>query len=164
MAFRQQKAPLLPFATAAQAAPRRLPSFKSTMIPAHPSRARSRSGFTLIELLIVVVIIGILASIAIPKFSNTRAKAFASAVKSDLRNLVTAQEAYYYANNEYATNLAMLNTVPSSGVLIDIVEATAGGFSASATHERANPLVCAIYVGTAAPIAPATKEGVAACE
>jgi type IV pilus assembly protein PilA len=134
------------------------------MVPPRPSRARSRSGFTLIELLTVVVTIGILASIAIPKFSNTRAKAFASAVKSDLRNLVTAQEAYYYANNEYAADLATLNTIPSSGVIIDIVEATPGGFSAAATHERANPLVCAIYVGTAAPVAPASKEGVAACE
>jgi type IV pilus assembly protein PilA len=133
------------------------------MILAHTPPSR-RPGFTLIELLIVVVIIGILASIAIPKFSNTRAKAFAAAVKSDLRNLVTAQEAYYYANNTYATDLAALNTIPSAGVTIDIVEAQAGGFSASATHERANPLVCAIYVGTAAPLSPATNEGVAACE
>src|SRR5438094_6898953 len=55
----------------------------------------NRKGFTLIELLIVVVIIGILAAIAIPKFANTKAKAYIASMKSDLRNLVTAEEAYF---------------------------------------------------------------------
>jgi prepilin-type N-terminal cleavage/methylation domain-containing protein len=56
--------------------------------------ARHKKGFTLIELLIVVVIIGILAAIAIPKFTNTKAKAYVSAMKADLRNLATAEEQY----------------------------------------------------------------------
>src|ERR1700682_5947210 len=55
----------------------------------------NRKGFTLIELLIVVVIIGILAAIAIPKFANTKEKAYIASMKSDLRNLVTAEEAYF---------------------------------------------------------------------
>ena len=46
-----------------------------------------RQGFTLIELLLVVVVIGLLASIALPKFSNTKGKAIAASMKSDLRNL-----------------------------------------------------------------------------
>ena len=53
---------------------------------------RNRKGFTLIELLIVVVIIGILAAIAIPKFANTKQKAVLASMKSDMRNMVTAQE------------------------------------------------------------------------
>ncbi len=55
----------------------------------------NKNGFTLIELLIVTVIIGVLASIAIPKFSNTKQKAHMAAMKSDLRNLMTAQENYF---------------------------------------------------------------------
>lgn len=62
-----------------------------------------RRGFTLIELLVVVVIIGLLASIAIPKFAATKDKAKMASVKSDLRNLMTAEEAYLTDNNTYAS-------------------------------------------------------------
>ena len=55
----------------------------------------NRKGFTLIELLIVVVIIGILAAIAIPKFAATKDKAKLASVKTDLRNSMTAEEAYF---------------------------------------------------------------------
>src|SRR5436190_9696715 len=56
------------------------------------SLMRNNKGFTLIELLIVVVIIGILAAIAIPKFANTNDKAYVAQMKSDLRNLATYEE------------------------------------------------------------------------
>src|SRR5438270_13059765 len=55
---------------------------------------RNKKGFTLIELLIVVVIIGILAAIAIPKFAKTKEKAYLASMKSDLRNLATYEESY----------------------------------------------------------------------
>ena len=61
----------------------------------------NKKGFTLIELLIVVVIIGILAAIAIPKFANTKDKAYVAAMKSDLRNLATYEE-QYAADNQGA--------------------------------------------------------------
>jgi prepilin-type N-terminal cleavage/methylation domain-containing protein len=61
----------------------------------------AKKGFTLIELLIVVVIIGILAAIAIPKFSNTKDKAKLASVKTDIRNYMTAQEAYFSDNQTY---------------------------------------------------------------
>ncbi len=62
---------------------------------------RNEKGFTLIELLIVVVIIGILAAIAIPQFASTKEKAFDAAAKSDLRNLMTAEEAYFSDSQAY---------------------------------------------------------------
>jgi prepilin-type N-terminal cleavage/methylation domain-containing protein len=64
-------------------------------------KMRDQKGFTLIELLIVVVIIGILAAIAIPKFSATREKAYFAAMKSDLKNLASQQEIYYSDNYTY---------------------------------------------------------------
>ena len=66
---------------------------------------RDNKGFTLIELLIVVVIIGILAAIAIPKFSATREKAYFAAMKSDLKNLASQQEIYYSDWYTYSTRL-----------------------------------------------------------
>ena len=54
----------------------------------------NKKGFTLIELLIVVVIIGILAAIAIPKFANTKEKAYVASMKADLRNMATYEESY----------------------------------------------------------------------
>src|SRR5437879_10031559 len=95
------------------------------------SAVMSRNGFTLIELLIVVVIIGLLATIAIPKFSNTKEKAYVASMKSDLRNLATAEEAFFYDSTKYTTNFALMNNFKlSSGVILNITEATPAGWSA----------------------------------
>jgi type IV pilus assembly protein PilA len=122
-----------------------------------------KSGFTLIELLIVVVIIGILAAIAIPKFSTTKGQAFLAAMRSDLRNLATAEESYYYSNNAYSSNLGSLNYLSSVGVTISIPEATSGGWSGSATHASLGAEKCTVYFGTAAAVAPSTLEGRITC-
>jgi type IV pilus assembly protein PilA len=126
--------------------------------------AMRRSGFTLIELLIVVVIIGILAAIAIPKFQTTKGKANAASLKSDLRNLSSAQEAYFFENSGYATDVATLNIKLSPGVVLTIVDATSSGWSASATHPASFPLTCALYTGSVPALSPATVEGLIGCQ
>src|SRR5256885_6458271 len=99
------------------------------------SAAMSRNGFTLIELLIVVVIIGLLATIAIPKFANTKEKAFVGTMKSDLRNLATAEEAFFYDSAKYTTDFTLMNNFRlSSGVNVGSVMDTATGWSASLTN------------------------------
>lgn len=129
-------------------------------MPSNPMRR----GFTLIELLIVVVIIGIIAAIAIPKFQNTKGKAFAASLKSDLKNLSSSQEDYFYYNEQYTTALGSLNFEPSPGVVLTITEASGTGWSAKTTHPAAAPLTCAVFYGGAAPLAPATREGVVGCQ
>ena len=104
----------------------------------------SRKGFTLIELLIVVVIIGILAAIAIPKFANTKDKAYVAAMKSDLRNLATYEEQYAADNNGAyfsgtATSAAPLQGfTPSQNVTIiaAIVAGPPQTWSATSSHSQ----------------------------
>ena len=131
--------------------------------------SKKRDGFTLIELLIVIVIIGILAAIAIPKFGKTREKAYFKAMMSDLRNLQSQQEVYYSnpANNyTYATatnNLADFAT--SQGVTVAITTAGQTGWGATANHAAlATSQMCAIFVGTVSAVpTPAVTPGVVAC-
>ncbi len=124
-----------------------------------------RQGFTLIELLIVVVIIGILAAIAIPKFSNTKGKAIVASLKSDLRNLAGSQEGYWVENRTYyggAIPNPAFTFRPTAGVTITMMSATDAGWSATATAPGA-PQSCAIFYGNVPALAPATVDGAVAC-
>jgi prepilin-type N-terminal cleavage/methylation domain-containing protein len=122
---------------------------------------KRREGFTLIELLIVIVIIGILAAIALPKFGATREKAYVKAMESDLRNLAAQQEIYYSESTAYeyfADDLAWddaapndLNLTISTGVSLSTeAQVDPSSWSATATH-AATDTECAIFTGATAP-------------
>jgi prepilin-type N-terminal cleavage/methylation domain-containing protein len=124
---------------------------------------RNQKGFTLIELLIVVVIIGILAAIAIPKFGATREKAYVAAMKSDLKNLASQQEIYYSDGNySYTTSVANLGFAQSEGVTVTIGVANATGWNATAAHGGTTQQ-CGIYYGDAAAVANASEAGQVGC-
>lgn len=123
-----------------------------------------RRGFTLIEILMVVVIIGILAALAIPKFSRSRSMSYSATIRQDLRTLSVAQEDYFLQYNIYASNPALLNYLHSPGVSITINEATSLGWSATGTHPMAYPITCAVFWGPVTPVTPATTEGQVDCQ
>ena len=113
-----------------------------------------RKGFTLIELLIVVVIIGILAAIAIPKFAATKDKAKLASVKTDVCNTETAEEAYF---SDYATygSFSQLQTASnfslSTGNTMTITPTTSG-YSVAANNPSISSTItsCKVKVGAGA--------------
>jgi type IV pilus assembly protein PilA len=138
----------------------------------------NRKGFTLIELLIVVVIIGILAALAIPNFATTKQRAILASMKTDLRNLATAQESFYFENSDYAGGFTagvgvpgtggagQVHFLPSPGNSLVITYVGVTGYKATIT----NPLLtsgtstCGIYMGPGnSPNAAVTSEGAPGC-
>jgi type IV pilus assembly protein PilE len=99
------------------------------------------SGFSLTELLVVIVIIGILASLAIPKFLSVTTKAKTTEAKLMLKQVHSLQMSYYLENDIYSNNLPaigfMQDKLKTEGgtarYLIEITEASAIKFLATAT-------------------------------
>jgi type IV pilus assembly protein PilA len=111
------------------------------------------------------VVIGLLASIAIPKFANTKGKAVVASMRSDLHNLAAAEESYWAENQTYYNGpipAAALPYTPTVGVTITIVSATVSGWSAQATSPQ-TPQSCVVFYGAAPAIPPATADGAVAC-
>lgn len=112
---------------------------------------RNKAGFTLIELLIVVVIIGILATIAIPKFAATKDKSKLASIRSDIRNVMTAQEAYWADYTTFGT-LAQLQSATNytfSGSNTAAITPTATGYTVTITNSTITSALdqCEVQVG-----------------
>jgi prepilin-type N-terminal cleavage/methylation domain-containing protein len=141
-----------------------------TILSRRNRRRVAPAGFTLIELLVVVAIIGILASIAIPKFTSTKQRASRAAGIADLRNLATAQEGFYADSNRYGAiaDTAVMKVSLSkgnTGLAIALTGAPAGSTGWNASLSAAGS-ACGIYVGAAsAPsgMPTGTPDGVPVC-
>ena len=125
----------------------------------------TRRGFTLIELLITVIIISVLASIVMGRFTQVRERAFVTTLKSDLKNLATQQEIYHNSSYSFTASLASLEMVPSDGVSITITEADGVGWAATAVHAGLTAEQCGLYHGSANPAngSPGAAQGVVGC-
>lgn len=118
-------------------------------------RARSR-GFTLIELLVVIIVLAILVTIVIPRFFSTKEKAMVATMRSDLRNMTSAQAAYFDDNQTYASDVSQLQGMfaPSKNVSLTIDSASTTGWGASASY-AGTAVVCEVAVSDAGASAPA---------
>jgi type IV pilus assembly protein PilA len=104
---------------------------------------RTNAGFTLLELLVVVSIIGIMASIAIPQYASYRARGFDAIVESQVRHVATGQEAFYAGNSRYTDDVNDLEgMVIDEGVTISLSAGNSGdlmsSFKIHGSHDQAS--------------------------
>lgn len=98
-------------------------------------RRFNKPGFTFVELLTVLVVMGVLAGIGIPRIRNMKERSYQATLRSDLGALRTAEEAYYAENLRYTTDLSLLDFRRSSNVEITIVSTDPlKGWKATARH------------------------------
>jgi prepilin-type N-terminal cleavage/methylation domain-containing protein len=115
-----------------------------------------RHGFTLVELLIVIIIIGILAAIAVPRFVNSRRKAFITSMQSDLRSIASSAESHFSEDQTYA----LYTPWPGSNGAVVTFVGGLDSWEAQATHPSAPGVVCRVGRGpnSTAPSAPTCTE------
>jgi len=115
---------------------------------------RTRSGFTLVEILIVVIILGILAAIVIPQFTNASTDARKSSMLSQLQTLRSQIQLFKLQHNDILPDLAgagQWNQLISKTNLAGAVDTTATGlFGPYLESVPRNPLNTNFAVGAAA--------------
>ncbi|MFL5563017.1 MAG: zinc ribbon domain-containing protein [Gemmatimonadaceae bacterium] len=108
-----------------------------------------------------IFVLGIVAAIVIPKFANTKEKAYIAAMRIDLRNLATAEEAYHAAHGSYEANPAALGFNFGYGItLVDSIDAGKDGWSATVKRAETSTR-CTMSVGDRVPTGEAS--GVPVC-
>ena len=88
----------------------------------------------------IVIFIGILAAIAIPKFANTKQKAYVAAMRADLRNIAAAEETYHDEHGRYQERLDSLGVTLSYGVRLARLTAGETGWRAVLRHDAVDTI------------------------
>jgi type IV pilus assembly protein PilA len=124
------------------------------MLKAMRSRLNKDEGFTLIELMVVVLIIAILVAIAIPTFLGQRRNAQDSAAKSNVRNALATEKAYFSVNQVFTATTADLAAIEPNlfGTGSDPVTVTigTGGVSVCLVQQSDSGDFFAVWDGTTA--------------
>jgi type IV pilus assembly protein PilA len=125
---------------------------------------RNQKGFTLIELLIVVVIIGILAAIAIPKFSSVKQKGYRAQAIAELQSLKTAEETFFTDSNRYGQISELVAYSHTSSVGSPTLTPSTSYWLATVTHPQIPGMTCGISVATPNPVNSGAGEGEPRCD
>ena len=124
------------------------------------------SGFTIVELVVVVVIIGILASLALPQYIKTVERSRQSEALTNLAAIRGAQTRYYLENSGYASNFTVLdidNTTIGTYFNYTVV-ANATGILANATRtSKKNPCGTTYYTISMYGNGTTSKSGCGTC-
>jgi prepilin-type N-terminal cleavage/methylation domain-containing protein len=124
--------------------------------------SRRRSAFSLIELLAVLVAVGVVVGLVLPRFRVYRRKAHLAAMVRDLRKVAAAEASFWNAVKRYTTDTAALDLPLSPGITLTLQSADSTGWSARVSH-AGDPTVCSIFYGSALPLPPAVKANVIGC-
>lgn len=111
---------------------------------------------------LVFALLAVAAGLAVPHYHD-RTLFYRATMKSDLRNLVTAQEGYFQDSLRYAGSAASLALVVTEGVTVEVAFASAEGFRAVARHASEPRYTCEIWVGAVPDRRPDTVEGIPSC-
>ena len=95
---------------------------------------RNQNGFSLVELLIVVVIIGILATVGVPRYNNFKAKAKRSEAKSLLTTMYTAQTVFFSEWNQYYGDFNAIGYGLEGDIGWFLIFNTSGAIAGPPTH------------------------------
>ena len=127
-----------------------------------PPPTSRRPGFSLVELIAVLLVVGVLVGLAMPRFHAYKRKAHVASMISDLRNLAAAEEEFWNAMKRYSVDTTALELSTSPGVTLALVSADSTGWSARAIY-AGDPATCSIFYGSAAPLPPAARGNVIGC-
>lgn len=131
-------------------------------------RRTSTAGFTLIELLIVVVIIGLLASVALPRYADAKARSYRAAAMGDLKRVASAQVAFWDANRRFGNTTDTLAMGVSISRGVSQLQIVGDTLQWNALVRTVTGSSCAMKSGPAAPdpagwSGPSLADGIAAC-